>query len=146
VAAQLSERRPESVLVVVYTSNDEILLLQRSDNPLYWQSITGALEADELPISAAHRELFEETGLQLSLVDHQKSTQYPIAKEWLSRYPTWATVNTEHLFSACVESPMDIKLDPGEHLDARWVNASEAVALVFSQTNREAIQSIVLES
>lgn len=121
-----------------------MLLLQRSDNPEYWQSVTGALDKDEQPEEAAHRELLEETGLTLPLIDHQQTRQYPIAKQWRARYPEWAKVNTEHLFSVCVESSVAVTLDPTEHLDSCWVTASEAIDRVFSATNRDAIRQIVL--
>jgi len=72
-------RRPESVLVLVYSKDKDVLLLQRSDNSDYWQSVTGALEQGELPEAAAHRELLEETGLVLELVDHKQTRRYPIS-------------------------------------------------------------------
>ena len=137
-------RRPESVLVLVYTKDNDVLLLQRSDNSDYWQSVTGALETDELPVTGAHRELLEETGLILDLIDHKQTRQYPIAEQWRPRYPEWATDNTEHLFSACIDSRVDVQLDPAEHLDSRWLNATEAMCAVFSATNREAIMQVVL--
>lgn len=143
-AGQEGQRRPESVLVLVYTKDDDVLLLQRCDNSDYWQSVTGALEIDELPVTAAMRELQEETGLILDLVDHKRTCQYPIAEQWRARYPEWATDNTEHLFSACIESRVEVQLDPTEHLDSRWLNATDAISAVFSATNREAIMQVVL--
>lgn len=143
-AGQSGQRRPESVLVLVYTLDKEVLLLQRSDNPAYWQSVTGALEIDELPVQAGMRELREETGLVLELIDHKQTRQYPIAKQWRPRYPEWATYNTEHLFSACISSRVDVQLDPAEHLDSRWLNAAAAASEVFSATNREAIMQLIL--
>ncbi len=143
-AGLAGQRRPESVLVLVYTKDNDVLLLQRSDNSDYWQSVTGALEADELPMAAAHRELQEETGLILDLIDHKQTRQYPIAAQWRSRYPDWATDNTEHLFSACIESRLAVRLDPAEHLDSRWLSATDAMSAVFSATNREAIMQVVL--
>ena len=128
----------------MYTSEADVLLLQRSDNPEFWQSVTGALDKDEQPAEAAQRELLEETGLTVPLTDHQQSRQYPIAEQWRARYPAWATVNTEHLFSACVESRVAVTLDPAEHLDSCWVTATEAIDRVFSATNRDAIRQIVL--
>jgi len=143
-AGSVSQRRPESVLVLVYTKAKDVLLLQRKDNPEYWQSVTGALETDELAAQAARRELFEETGLKLELVDHKQTREYLIAEQWRPRYPEWATHNTEHLFSACLASRVDVTLDPAEHLDSRWLEASEAMSAVFSGTNREAIMQVVL--
>jgi len=46
----LPYKRPESVLVVIYTARPEVLLLHRSDMPEYWQSVTGSLEDRETVI------------------------------------------------------------------------------------------------
>ena len=55
---------PESVLVVIHTTDGQVLLLERADRPGFWQSVTGSLDApDEAPCAAARREVQEETGL-----------------------------------------------------------------------------------
>ena len=55
---------PESVLVVIHTSDMEVLLLERADRPGFWQSVTGSLDAPDEPLmTTAARELFEETGI-----------------------------------------------------------------------------------
>ena len=97
-------------------------------------------------MQAAMRELQEETGLILELHDHKQTRQYPIAKQWRPRYPEWATDNTEHLFSACIGSRVNVQLDPAEHLDSRWLTAADAANEVFSASNREAIMQIVLNN
>lgn len=48
-------KRPESVLVVVYTRAGEVLMMERRRPPGWWQSVTGSLEADEMPWEAAVR-------------------------------------------------------------------------------------------
>ena len=59
---------PESVLVVVYTRQLEVLLMQRADGGSWgnwgaWQSVTGSREPDDPDLEAtARRELLEETG------------------------------------------------------------------------------------
>ena len=51
-------KRPESVLVVVYTRTGKVLLLKRADDPDFWQSVTGSLLWEETePRQAAAREL-----------------------------------------------------------------------------------------
>src|SRR3989344_4273789 len=56
-------KRPESVLVVVYTRTGKVLLLKRADDPDFWQSVTGSLLWEETePQQAAVRELREGSG------------------------------------------------------------------------------------
>ena len=50
-------RRPESVLIVIYTDGGEFLLLERRRPPGFWQSVTGSLEWGEFADSAARREV-----------------------------------------------------------------------------------------
>ena len=42
-----SYKIPVSVLVVVYTADLEILLLERTDRDGFWQSVTGSRELNE---------------------------------------------------------------------------------------------------
>ncbi|MGW8310783.1 MAG: NUDIX domain-containing protein, partial [Thiogranum sp.] len=42
-----SYKRPESVLVVIYTASGEVLMLERQQPAGYWQSVTGSLEWGE---------------------------------------------------------------------------------------------------
>ncbi len=55
---------PISVLVVIYKSSGDVLLIERADREGFWQSVTGSLDApDENLTLAATREVFEETGI-----------------------------------------------------------------------------------
>ena len=57
---------PESVLVVMYSSEMEVLLIERADKPGFWQSVTGSKDMlDEPLIETAMREVQEETGVQV---------------------------------------------------------------------------------
>ena len=59
-------KKPESVLVVIYCqTTNRYLMLQRKDDPLFWQSVTGSMETDELPRQTAIREVLEETGIDI---------------------------------------------------------------------------------
>src|SRR5690349_20502674 len=42
---------PESVLVVIYTPDLQVLLLERADRPGFWQSVTGSLDAIDEPLA-----------------------------------------------------------------------------------------------
>jgi dATP pyrophosphohydrolase len=57
---------PESVLVVIFSADLQVLLLERADKPGFWQSVTGSKDAIDEPLrETAIREVFEETGLQI---------------------------------------------------------------------------------
>ncbi|MCE1736838.1 NUDIX domain-containing protein, partial [Enterobacter hormaechei] len=59
----MAYKRPESVLVMIYAVDSKrVLMLQRRDDPEFWQSVTGSLEQDEKPREAALREVQEEVG------------------------------------------------------------------------------------
>ena len=58
---------PESVLVVIHTPALEVLLIERTDAPGFWQSVTGSKDrARESLRATAVREVREETGLDCS--------------------------------------------------------------------------------
>lgn len=136
---------PKSVLVVIHTSDMEVLLIERADRPGFWQSVTGSLDADdEVLVQAATRELFEETGIvadgdMIRLRDWQLSNVYEIYPVWRHRYAPGVTHNTEHVFSVCVPRDTPIVLSPREHMDHAWLPYLEAADRCFSSSNAEAI-------
>ncbi len=136
---------PESVLVVIYTPELEVLLLERADKPGFWQSVTGSLDsADEALLTTATRELFEETGIvadgeTIALQDWQLSNIYEIYPVWRHRYAPGVIHNTEHVFGVCVPRDILILLSPREHLQYAWLPYVEAADRCFSASNAEAI-------
>lgn len=136
---------PESVLVVIHTSELEVLLIERADRPGFWQSVTGSLDRlDEPLIDAATRELSEETGIaadgaRIGLVDWRLSNIYEIYQTWRHRYAPGVTHNTEHVFSVCVPRDIPIALSPREHTRYSWLPLLEAADRCFSSSNAEAI-------
>lgn len=150
-------KQPVSVLVVIYSApstssgqaastelgtGPEVLLLERSDHPGYWQSVTGSCEADEAPRDTAIREVREETGLdarQYKLTDWQIQNVYEIYPHWRHRYAPDTTQNTEHVFGLQLPRPVAVQLDPREHLNFQWLPWQDAAQKVFSPSNRSAI-------
>ena len=134
---------PESVLVVIYTAELDVLLLERADKPGFWQSVTGSKDTlDEGLSLTAQREVQEETGFdttQFDLVDWHLSNIYEIYPVWRHRYASGVTQNTEHVFGLRVPKKVNVVLAPREHLRYQWLPYQEAADLCFSASNAEAI-------
>jgi len=138
-------RRPESVLVLVYTAACEVLLLKRTRPKAFWQSVTGSLEDWETPADAACRELTEETGIRdATLIDCAHSNFFVISEPWRDRYAPGVTHNQEHVFCCRLnEKPSVVKLAPDEHSEYMWVPVQNAMGIVSSWTNRQALEQFV---
>jgi dATP pyrophosphohydrolase len=134
---------PESVLVVIHTPEQQILLLERADNPGFWQSVTGSRDTpEESFLQTAVREVFEETGIareSSQFRDWAVSNIYEIYPAWRKRYAPGVTHNTEHVFSLCVPHETPVILSPREHTAFKWLPWLEAADLCFSPSNAEAI-------
>lgn len=136
-------KRPVSVLVVVHTA-DEVLLMERTHPVGFWQSVTGSLLQEEHPLDAARRELHEETGFSAGdmLVDLQLVQRFQIAAEWSHRFPPGTRENVEHAFSLALSEPAAPRLNPDEHLCFEWLPAGDAIDRASSWTNRAAIAKV----
>ena len=134
---------PESVLVVIHTPRLEVLLIERADQPGFWQSVTGSKDAlGEVLLQTAQREVWEETGLATPPAqwrDWAISNVYDIYPVWRHRYAPGVTRNTEHVFGLCLHRPCDVTLNPREHTAWKWLPHREAADACFSPSNAEAI-------
>ena len=134
---------PESVLVVIHTPQLDVLLIERSDHPGFWQSVTGSRDSVKEPLlHTAMREVKEETGISSDadqFVDWAMSNIYQIYPVWRHRYAPGVTHNTEHLFSLCVPQTSVVALNPGEHTAWQWLPHLAAADLCFSPSNAEAL-------
>ena len=140
-------KRPESVLVVIYTGGGDVLLLERQQPAGYWQSVTGSLHWDEAPREAAIREVEEETGLMVGqqLVDCGYSNRFEILPAWRSRYAPDVDRNLEHVFVAELPGIVDVRINPREHRRAQWLPARTAALRASSYTNQAAIERLLLK-
>ncbi|MFQ5756707.1 MAG: dihydroneopterin triphosphate diphosphatase [Acidiferrobacterales bacterium] len=135
-------KRPESVLVIVYTRTGKVLLMRRKDRPGFWQSVTGSMKWHERePAVTACRELKEETGLNTDdgLRDWGKTYRFEIMPQWQHCYPPGTRENLEHLFSLELAEEAIVTLNPAEHVEYEWLSVSEAEKRATSWTNRDAI-------
>jgi len=137
-------RRPVSVLVVVH-AGDLVLLLRRRAPFDFWQSITGSLNDGESHAAAACRELAEETGLSdegvLSFTGI--SRQFAIDRRWRSKFAPGVVENVEFEWRYRLPSTMDIAPNSDEHSEFMWLPVAEAVAKVWSWTNRDALRGLL---
>lgn len=72
-----------------------------------------------------------------ALRDWHFCTEYEIYAHWRHRYADGVTRNTEHWFSAQIDSGCEIVLS--EHSECEWLPANAAAEKVFSLSNREII-------
>ena len=123
-----------------------MLMLQRRDDPDFWQSVTGSLERGETPAEAARREVGEELAIDvaaegLTLEDCRRQIEFEIFPHFRHRYAPGVTHNTEHWFRLALPRERSIVLS--EHLAWRWLDAPEAARLTKSGSNRQAIEEFV---
>jgi dATP pyrophosphohydrolase len=135
---------PESVLVVIYTPQREVLLIRRADAGT-WQSVTGSKDhGAENWAETAIREVQEETGLDARhpdchLQDWQLENVYDIYPAWRWRYHPEVSRNTERVFGLRLPQKMPITLSPSEHTEWQWLDWQAAADHCFSASNAEAI-------
>jgi dATP pyrophosphohydrolase len=139
---------PLSVLVVIHTPELDVLLIERAQQPGFWQSVTGAKDLEDEPWEAtAIREVGEETGIVVgsaavpatALQDWAIENIYEIYPVWRHRYAPGVTHNTERVFGLCVPRNTPVTLAPREHINWAWLPWKEAADRCFSPSNAEAI-------
>ena len=139
---------PESVLVVIHTADLQVLLIERAEQPGFWQSVTGSKDSLTEPLAiTAVREVLEETGIAVgspriqttALSDWSHQIEYDIYPVWRGRYAPGIVRNTEHWFGLTVPPRVPIVLAPREHTAFVWLPYREAAARCFSTSNRDAI-------
>ena len=134
---------PVSVLVVIYTADGQVLLMERADAPGFWQSVTGSQDEGETLEATAIREVREETGLDAAvyeLTPWDITNHYEIYERWRHRYAPGVSHNTEHVFGLKLPAPVAVTLAPREHLGYAWLPWEDAAARCFSPSNAAAIR------
>lgn len=138
---------PQSVLVVIYTPAQEVLLIRRADSGT-WQSVTGSKDFEEESFqSTAAREVQEETGIACGpgsalagqLQDWLLENVYDIYPAWRHRYAPGVSRNTERVFGLALPAQLPIRLSPSEHTAYQWLPWRAAADACFSPSNAEAI-------
>ena len=145
---QAAWKIPVSVLVVIHTPDLLVLVLERSNAPGFWQSVTGSLDReDEALEETAVREVREETGIDARapghlLTDWRFTNRFEIYRRWIGRYAPGVAHNTEHVFGLRIPAPVVPVLT--EHLAYEWLPWRAAAEKCFSWSNVEAIRKLPL--
>lgn len=119
----MSFKLPVSVLVVIYAEDTKrVLMLQRRDDPAFWQSVTGSLEAGETAAQAAVREVKEEVAIdvaheQLTLMDCQRTVDFEIFSHYV--IATRRALSAIRNFGSVLRSLMNARLS----LRNIWITA-----------------------
>jgi len=136
---------PVSVLVIIYTPDLQVLLIERADRPGFWQSVTGSQDEGESLRQTATREVSEETGLNANdgvLTDWSLTNQFEIYPEWRWRYAPGTVTNTEHVFGLRLPEAMPVTLSHREHVGFAWMPYDRAAEKVFSWSNAKVLRML----
>ncbi len=97
-----------------------LLLQTNKKRGEFWQNITGKVEKDETYEEGALREVMEETGLKVEmLVDMiELGVNYDFTDQWKRKVH-------EKTFLIITDKKFDIKIDPSEHENYKWVGLDE---------------------
>lgn len=109
----------------VYDGRGNVLLTRRAPEksfPLTWENSGGAAQAGETSRQAMSRELFEETGI---FVPEEEFEFLETTRN------DWAFF--DH-YCVCRQTPLEqIRLQPGETVDAQWVSIDRACQMAQQQ-------------
>lgn len=150
----------QSAVAVVVNKHDKILLCKRVPAPLkngakgvyindYWQFPQGGIEPSEDLLSAAQRELQEETGI--SSVEVIGVANYQHQYEWSHGYrPIFVQQRPYNgqkqntVFYRFLGDKSEIKVDEREFVDYQWCDADEVLNIIAPE-RKEHAQAVISE-
>jgi 8-oxo-dGTP pyrophosphatase MutT (NUDIX family) len=134
----MKKRKVQSVIYFYAEDNiKHFLLLQMNKRrKSLWQNVTGGVDEHESYAQAALREAKEETQLSDENIKniHKTQLEYSFTDQWKN------DVIEKVFFIECRNS-WEIKLDPSEHENFKWVKASDIIKeSVYYQSNYIALK------
>ncbi len=138
-------RAPFQILGIPYKIIDSIPLycVFECNCGAYWQFVAGGGEDDETPILAAKREIFEETGIEVSNIIRLTSMCYVpancIAEIHRKKWADDTYVLPEYSFA--FECNNEINLSE-EHSNFMWVGYEDAIKLLNFDSNKTALYEL----
>ena len=134
VAPQEPTRTVAVALIRETQDGPEALVLERRpERGGFWQTVTGRFEEGETPAQAAARELFEETGAQVPVMDLGYQHSFCVGEAQPPR------LVQEHGFAAQV--PADFKPTlSAEHTRAEWLPIDAAIERLPFEGLRETVR------
>lgn len=122
---------------IVFNEKGQVLLIQNSSmregRTLYWGFPKGHIEGKESSKEAALREVSEETGIEVEVLDKVGDSKYVFGK------------GEERVFKIVVIYLMrsrggQLKHQSSELLDARWVEPNEALKTLSFQNDKKLLE------
>ncbi|HSN91173.1 MAG TPA: lipoyl(octanoyl) transferase LipB [Anaeromyxobacteraceae bacterium] len=146
LAAALGRAREDAsfdlrtVSVVPLSADGRVLLLRRGpDRGGFWQQVTGRIEEDETPAEAARRELREETGADVPVVDLGYRHAFGLDPSLQRGAAGTVTVVEEHAFAARLPPGFSARLS-GEHAEQALLAPAEALGRLRFAGLRRAVR------
>ncbi len=112
----------------------QVFLIKREKG--FWECPKGHSDAGELPLSAAKRELFEETGLQVAKLVQQE----PLQIQYFFRVKGALIKKTVFYYIAEVYGT--VKLQTEEVHEGRWETLEAAIALGTYDTIKKVLRDV----
>lgn len=103
----------------------------------------GKLDEGESPELAAIREVKEETGYDVEIIE--KLDDYTFEHDWTDGKPRVKTV-TYYLMRLLNDLPPQPNLQEGEDFEVKWVSADEALELLTYDDSKDAVRLAVKRS
>lgn len=112
----MNKKRNKVQVLIINAGRDKALLLQTNQRRgQFWQNLTGGVDEGETLDAGAQRELFEETGFELSQGELKRTD---LIFEFTDQYQSDVT---EYCYTFVLNSPgLSPKIDPGEHDQFAW--------------------------